>query len=53
MAESDYINPIPQSGAKPVEVSDNEQRTPKRITTEYKIARSFEDISKESKEGAK
>ena len=47
---TDYINPIPQQNEKPLEVSGNEQRTPKRITTEYKTTGNFEDISKKSEE---
>lgn len=45
----DYVNPIPEEGANPVEVKQNEQRTPKRITIMYQTTGIFQDISQESK----
>jgi len=49
---TDFINPIPESLPliKPVEVNEDEQRTPKRIKTQYKTTGIFEDISEKSKE---
>lgn len=46
----DYINPIPdQIEIKPLaEIEPYEQRIPKRTRFEYKITRTFEDISKKN-----
>lgn len=49
---ADYINPIPSEAksTNPVEVSGNDQRTPKRTTVKYQTTAIFEDISEENKE---
>jgi len=49
---TDYINPIPSEAEskKTVEVSANDQRTPKRITVRYQTTAIFEDIGEENKE---
>jgi hypothetical protein len=49
---TDYINPIPSAAESEtsVEVSENDQRTPKRITVKYQTTAIFEDIGEENKE---
>lgn len=47
---SEYINPIPKDNNSPLEVDKNEQKTPKRITTEYQTTGIFKDISKKSQD---
>lgn len=47
----DYINPASthKTFVSKVEVKENEQKTPKRITTIYQTTGIFQDISKEVK----
>lgn len=47
---SEYINPIPKDNNSPLEVDKNEQKTPKRITTEYQTTGIFKDISEKSQD---
>ncbi|GJQ59740.1 MAG: hypothetical protein SCALA701_25410 [Candidatus Scalindua sp.] len=43
----EYINPIPESPKRLIEIKENEQKTPERITIEYQTTGEFKDISKE------
>lgn len=46
----EYINPIPDTEIKTIEVEDHEQKTPKRITIEYQTTGKFENIGEKNRE---
>ena len=46
----EYYNTIPTQDEMTIELEDNEQKTPQRITIEYQTTGKFKDISQESDE---